>query len=273
MRPSIDSARTVLPRNSITWPVPPSTPSAPITCRVRSLAPTPGASGPSMVTRQRLGLALQQALRGQHVADLGGADAEGQRAEGAVGGGVAVAADDGHAGLGPAQFGRHHVHDAAVGRIPARQRDAEFAAVALEFLDLGAGGRVGVGAAAVRGRRQGRASNDPGCRRVRAGWRTRSPRSRSTVKACGEVTSWIRCRSMYSTAGRPSSGCSTRCASQSLSKSVRAVMAAVAVPGCRRGRWLRFRSAPGARRAPARSRRCGWRLRARRAPRPRSRRC
>ncbi|PSD21909.1 hypothetical protein C7E12_23160, partial [Stenotrophomonas maltophilia] len=33
--------------------------------------------------------ALQQALRGQHVADLAGADAEGQRAECTVGGGVA----------------------------------------------------------------------------------------------------------------------------------------------------------------------------------------
>ena len=46
-----------------------------------------------------LGLRLQQALRGQHVADLGGADAEGQCAEGAVRAGVAVAADDGLARL------------------------------------------------------------------------------------------------------------------------------------------------------------------------------
>ena len=36
-----------------------------------------------------LGLVLDQALRGEHVLDLGGADAEGQRAERAVGGGVA----------------------------------------------------------------------------------------------------------------------------------------------------------------------------------------
>ena len=28
------------------------------------------------------------------------------------------------------------------------------------------------------------------------------PREASSVKACGEVTSWIRCRSMYSTASR-----------------------------------------------------------------------
>ncbi|MNT52161.1 hypothetical protein D3C72_1891720 [compost metagenome] len=62
------------------------------------------------------GLSLQQALRGQHVADFAGADAEGQRPERAVGGGVAVAADDGHAGLGEALFRCDHVEDAAVVR-------------------------------------------------------------------------------------------------------------------------------------------------------------
>ena len=36
---------------------------------------------------------------------------------------------------------------------------------------------------------------------VRSGRRTVRPRSCSTAKACGEVTSWIRCRSTYSTAG------------------------------------------------------------------------
>ena len=36
---------------------------------------------------------------------------------------------------------------------------------------------------------------------VRSGRRTGRPRSRSTANACGEVTSCIRCRSMYSTAG------------------------------------------------------------------------
>src|ERR1700682_1376127 len=56
---------------------------------------------------------------------------------------------------------------------------------------------------------------------VRSGRRTRSPRSRSTAKACGEVTSCTRCRSTYSTAGvSPVSGW-TRWASQILAKSVR----------------------------------------------------
>ena len=43
--------------------------------------------------------------------DLGGADAEGQRTEGAVGGGVAVAADDGHA------------RQREFGRVPCRERE------------------------------------------------------------------------------------------------------------------------------------------------------
>ena len=44
--------------------------------------------------------------------DLGGADAEGERAEGAMRRGVAVAADDGHAGLGQALLGADDMDDA-----------------------------------------------------------------------------------------------------------------------------------------------------------------
>ena len=47
-----------------------------------------------------LWLVLRQGLRGHDVLDFAGADAEGQCAEGSVGAGVRVAADDGHAGLG-----------------------------------------------------------------------------------------------------------------------------------------------------------------------------
>ena len=66
-----------------------------------------------------LRLALQQALRRQHMGDLGGADAEGKRAKGAVRRRVAVAADNRHAGLSEAELRSHHVHDAAVGAVPA----------------------------------------------------------------------------------------------------------------------------------------------------------
>src|SRR5690606_42124668 len=49
-----------------------------------------------------LRLALDQRLRGQHVLHFGGADAVRQRTESTVGGGVTVAAHDGHAWQGEA---------------------------------------------------------------------------------------------------------------------------------------------------------------------------
>src|SRR5439155_17707659 len=56
---------------------------------------------------------------------------------------------------------------------------------------------------------------------VRSGRLTPSPRSRSTEKACGEVTSCTRWRSAYSTAGVSSVSARTRCASQIFANSVR----------------------------------------------------
>ena len=87
--------------------------------------------------RPRLG--LDQALGGQHVLDLAGADPERQRAERAVRGGVRVAAHDRHARLGDAELGADHVHDPLVRGAERVQRDAELRAVALERLDLDAG--------------------------------------------------------------------------------------------------------------------------------------
>ncbi len=97
------------------------------------------------------GLGLQQALAGQDVLDLAGADAEGQRAECAVGGGVAVAADDGHARLRQAQLRADDVDDAAVGAVEAEQRDAKVAAVLLQLGDLGRGHDVDDGQVQRRG--------------------------------------------------------------------------------------------------------------------------
>ena len=65
------------------------------------------------VDRHRARPALQQALRREHVPDLGGPDAEGERAECAVGAGVTVAADDGASRLGEAELRADDVHDAA----------------------------------------------------------------------------------------------------------------------------------------------------------------
>ncbi len=47
IRPSIDSARTALPANSIAWPVPPAVPILPITASARSFAVTPSGRRPS----------------------------------------------------------------------------------------------------------------------------------------------------------------------------------------------------------------------------------
>jgi len=70
------------------------------------------------------------------VLDLGGADSEGERAEGAVRGGVRVTAHHGHAWLGQPQLRSDGVHDALV-RIPERvQADAELGAVGPQGLDL-----------------------------------------------------------------------------------------------------------------------------------------
>ncbi len=86
-----------------------------------------------------LGFALEQALGGQDVFDFTGADSEGQRAKRAVRGGVTVAADDGHAGLGEAEFRADDVNNASVRAGHAVQGDAEFSGVGLHLLDLGGG--------------------------------------------------------------------------------------------------------------------------------------
>ncbi len=76
---------------------------------------TPAARLPSKVTRMRLGLALDQRLRGQHMDHLGGADAEGDGAHAAVGAGVAVAAHQQGARQGNALLRSHDMDDALAG--------------------------------------------------------------------------------------------------------------------------------------------------------------
>src|SRR6266404_1758400 len=100
---------------------------------------------------QRFRARLHQALRGENVLDLAGADAEGERAERAVRGCVAIAADDGLPGLRDAQLRPDDVHDALLLAVHVKEADAGFAAIFLERLELQA--RVGVddGQRAVRG--------------------------------------------------------------------------------------------------------------------------
>ena len=121
MRPSIESARIAEPAYSID--VAGGAIGADVADDVENDVFRRDAVGssPSTLMRKVFGLGLRQRLRGQHVLDLGGADAEGQRAERAMRGGVRVAADDGHAGLGDAELRADHVHDPLV-RDPARRR-------------------------------------------------------------------------------------------------------------------------------------------------------
>src|SRR3546814_2749217 len=79
---------------------------------------------------------LDQRLGGQDVLDLGGADAEGERAERTVRRGVAVAADDRHAGLGQPLLRPDDVDDALTDVVYREVRDAELLHVLFERLDL-----------------------------------------------------------------------------------------------------------------------------------------
>ncbi len=85
---------------------------------------------------------LGEGLGGQDVLDLAGSDPEGEGAEGAVGGGVAVAADDRHARLRQAELGADDVHDPLMGVAHGKQPNPELGAVGREHFDLA--GRDGI---------------------------------------------------------------------------------------------------------------------------------
>ena len=101
-----------------------------------------------------LRLLLQQALGGEHVLDLGGADAVRQTAEGTVRGGVRIAADNGHAGQRGAVLRTDDMHD-ALARILEREvgQRADLADVGVERLDLLARHRILDAQVPVVGRR------------------------------------------------------------------------------------------------------------------------
>ena len=86
-------------------------------------------------------LLLDQRLGGEHVLDLARADAVGESAEGAVGRGVRIAADDGGAGQREPLLGADHVHDALAAVALMVVLDAEFAGVLGErgYLERGFG--------------------------------------------------------------------------------------------------------------------------------------
>ena len=127
----------------MTEPTPPPVPMRPMIAEDDVLGGHPGrqvaVDGDGHGARR----ALRQRLGGQDVLDLAGADAEGQRPESAVGGGVAVAADDGQAGLGEAELGADDVDDALAGVAHREEADAELVAVPGQGLHLPGRDRVG----------------------------------------------------------------------------------------------------------------------------------
>ena len=79
---------------------------------------------------------LHEALRREDVFDFAGADAERQRAERAVRGSVAIAADNGLAGLGDAEFRADDVDDALILAVHVEEAHAGLAAVFFEGIEL-----------------------------------------------------------------------------------------------------------------------------------------
>ena len=116
-----------------------------------SLAVTPVGKRAVDLDPHVLGLGLDQRLGREHMLDLGRADAVGERAEGAVGRGVAVAADDRRARQGEALLRPDDVDDALARVELVVIFDAELARVPGQLLDLLAALRIGDAAAAVGG--------------------------------------------------------------------------------------------------------------------------
>src|SRR6266436_4472334 len=94
---------------------------------------------------------LNKTLCCKDVLDFAGADAESQRAERAVRGSVAIAADKGLAGLSDAEFRANDVHDALILAIHVEEANAGLAAVFLEGVKLELGIVIEDRQRAVRG--------------------------------------------------------------------------------------------------------------------------
>ena len=142
MRPSIESARMAEPAYSMTQPVAPSVPILPMMARMMSLAVTPVGSSPSTAMRKVLGLDCGSVCVASTCStslvpmpNASAPNAPWVR-------GVRVAADDGHAGLGDAEFGADDVDDALLARVDVVELDAEVGAVLAQRGDLRGGDLV-----------------------------------------------------------------------------------------------------------------------------------
>ena len=193
MRSSIESARMAEPEYSNTQPVPPPMPICAISARMMSFALTPVRSVPSTCTLKVFEGRCSRHWRGQHMLHFAGADAERQRAESAVRGGVAIAADHGHAGLREALLGPDDVHDALHAGCESRSsgcRNRGNSASSCSTCVAAILSRIG-----QRARRGGHAVVGGGDGQIRTAHFQPALRA-DPSKACGEVTSCTRCRSM-----------------------------------------------------------------------------
>ena len=102
--------------------------------------------------RHRLEGGEWQGLGREDVFNLAGPNAESEGSEGAVCGGVRVAADDRHAGLGQSELRADDVHDSLVGVAEGVQADPEFLRVLAKGVDLQAARLVGDRQVDVEGR-------------------------------------------------------------------------------------------------------------------------
>ena len=102
------------------------------------MAVTPIGKIPSTKNTHVLRPVLDQGLGRHHVLDLAGADAEGERSEGAVGRRVTVAAHHGHAGQDETLFGSDDVDNALADIVHAVKLDAELGAILFQGFDLDA---------------------------------------------------------------------------------------------------------------------------------------
>ena len=156
-----------------------------------SLALTSGCSVAGQFDLHRLGARLAQALGGHDRRLLAGADAESQRAESAVRGGVAVAADQRGARQGEALLRPDDMDDALIRAIQRHIGHAEFGDIGLQFGDLRARQRIGDARPRAR---VGTAWSATA--RCASGRRSCRPASRSATKLCGLLTSCRICRSI-----------------------------------------------------------------------------
>ena len=187
----------VAPRYSNTWPVPPDTPTLPMMARIRSLAVTPGGSAPSTLMAKVFGLRCSRhwVASTWPTSVLPMPKARAPNAPWVL---VWLSPQTMvMPGWRGAELRADDVHDAAPRIAHAEQLDAELGGIAARAARTCRGGGIHRDRhAAEHLFGAGRASSDPWWRACDPGGAPAGPSDCSTLNACGEVTSWIRCRSM-----------------------------------------------------------------------------